>query len=291
MKKKTGTPPTFETFKTPAPDLHPDDWQLWRIPPEECRAALAHEIRRECFRPTFEATWGEPALAPWLGLPDTAAPAGRTGQSGTSFFAAMPPRGEQRLAPGLWAADPANAAPRRPVKLLKPDGWESAELRAVGFEIDPAAPRGDILNAFRAWLEANDVGTSKTRRGKRDTLATDRLLWLALYRLHRAAPVGTEYWHVLAGTEFQFWNRRDTPATIREMIARLGWFEKVEEMIAADERRLFAALEERWRAPLPPRDSPLYVMAKAERAAVGWVAQSICRKLPPANPQKQRAGK
>ncbi|MCC5805458.1 MAG: hypothetical protein JJU00_03930 [Opitutales bacterium] len=222
-----------------APDLHPDEWQLWRIPNAERRAALAHEIDRERHRQDIQTLRPPP---PWLSLP----PEKRTDESGPGLWPDLEPDPETGRIP-RGEGDPPNVRHRYRAHVLAFDGWqaEPSDLLAAQFMIDPDAPRGDLLKAFGRWLEENGIGTGKARKGVRESVLTDRLRWIALYRLHRGAVQGAEYWRPLAGTEFQFWGRKDTAADVRDKVDRLGWFAAVNNMVDARRARILASKKEK----------------------------------------------
>lgn len=240
-----------------APDLHPDEWQLWRIPERELRIGLAWEIERERHRrvmeqdpywpmrenlpPEVAASMFPPPWPPWLFLP----PDARAKMTDPLPMAAWPdidpepPDAAPWKRPRRWG-DPPNVRHRYFLHTAGFGEWEGAEHLAAQFVINPNAPRRDILEGFERWMDQSGIGTEKTHRGERKNLLQDRLMWLALYRLHRAAEMGADFWAPFdgRGEPWHFWGRNDTPASIRGMIARLGWFEKVEKLIAEAQNRL-----------------------------------------------------
>lgn len=246
-------------MKADEPDLHPDEWQLWRIPERELRIGLAWEIERERHRrvmeqdpywpvrenlpPEVAASMFPPPWEAWLSI----TPEDRAKMTDPLPMAAWPDIDPDPADSEPWKrprrhGDPLNVRHRYFLHAAGFGEWEATEQLAAQFVINPNAPRRDILKGFEEWMEQSEIGTGKPRWGERKSLLQDRLMWLALYRLHRAAPLGAEYWTPFdgRGEPWHFWGRKDTPGTIRKMIDRLGWFEKVRDLVTDAQRRLEA---------------------------------------------------
>ncbi|MCC5840462.1 MAG: hypothetical protein JJT96_10070 [Opitutales bacterium] len=215
-----------------APDLHPDEWQLWRIPEAERRAALRHELNRSHFSDLIPDGWGQP----WL----SAAPEDRKtwktdccglAPVGLDAIDHLPRPGEPSnsigIIGGMGFVDPR----KRLASILK------GNVPVFAFAIDPEAPRKSIVEEFSTWLEENGIGKAEVGLGRgkmRENLIDDYLKWLALWRLRKAGNSFEECFRALAGTPFDPVGAIDRKTAVDYAVER--WFPAIETLISESYR-------------------------------------------------------
>lgn len=196
-------------MKTPALT----EFELWKIPADQAREAFEWEMFRE-------ATPG--ALPPFIEVQRLVEKEGTAPQHSAAEISNWTKDGRPDLPAGEYLVEGTHM-----------EREDVAPLVTVNFLIDPTRARADICADIFAALDSAGIGKAAPGKGDRNSSWVDKLKWLSIFRLHRAAEIGDEYWQPLDGTSFKFWGRYDTPGTIREMVAELGWLGKIESEIRA----------------------------------------------------------
>lgn len=226
--------------------LDPNEWQLWRIPEEERRAAAKWELQREQERSANKrgcTRWWHIDPRPWLALMESDPHYTRQGlldrEEGSGAVVTLPRDTAAKMLalegarPWQFKIEPL------PPKTEEAPAPASAVVWTGQSRQGPEGPRclhallsirledcsdAEIEDAFKLRLaewraETGIAEPMSKRRGRSKTNATRQLEALAAYRLLQHSP---DAWQLLKGTPFQTWGNRASDITIWRMAADLA---------------------------------------------------------------------